>query len=214
MTWEDLRSDLAQQVSPQLDLAASAEAVRQIVLEPDMEGRWPHKLAPDLARYRHVIATVRPDVLIETGSFTGASARWFAERVPFVMTLDISFEAWRGKVPDNVVRIEGDSAGGPALIAVRRNLYHHPGTVMVSLDSDHSAQHVWRELVTWAPYVSVGSYLVVEDTIVPLIGRVTEDPGLAVAQFLDQVANFELDEEVDGLYPVGGHPGGWLRRVA
>ena len=37
-------------------------------------------------------------------------------------------------------------------------------SVLVILDSDHSARHVSAELEAYAPFVTPGSYMIVEDT--------------------------------------------------
>ena len=40
------------------------------------------------------------------------------------------------------------------------------GTVLVTLDSNHTHEHVLQELELYSPYVTKGSYLVAFDTIV------------------------------------------------
>lgn len=70
---------------------------------------------------------------------------------------------------------------------------------MVSLDSDHSAEHVFRELQRYAPLVSKGCYLVVEDTNInghPVYSSFGPGPKEALEKFKLTVA-----------------PSGFLRRV-
>ena len=90
--------------------------------------------------------------------------------------------------------------------------------VLVTLDSDQRAQHVYRELQLYGTMVSPGSYLIVEDTLVggiPLDPDSGPGPMAALNRFLatggDQV--FEQDVRRDALISTQNR-GGWLRRKA
>jgi cephalosporin hydroxylase len=81
--------------------------------------------------------------------------------------------------------------------------------VMVVLDSDHSRVHVKWELRYYAPLVTPGQYLVVEDCYdkdAKLAG-----PGEAVEWFLKTDKRYE-QTNLDRRYLVGFVRGGWLRR--
>jgi len=87
---------------------------------------------------------------------------------------------------------------------------------LVTLDSDHTMPHVLKELKTYAPLVSRGSYLVVEDTHmdgVPTAPEFGPGPMAAVMSFLHDggSADFEPDLGREA-YIMTFNPGGWLRR--
>jgi cephalosporin hydroxylase len=87
--------------------------------------------------------------------------------------------------------------------------------VMVILDSDHHKQTVLDELREYAPMVSPGCYLIVEDTV---FGReIHEDhkddgPADALDEWLPDHPEFQVDRSRE-LYGVSDHPGGWLLRL-
>jgi cephalosporin hydroxylase len=193
------------------NLAASLDAFeRQTALTDGIKTR------EDLDRYAHVIERTCPLLLIETGTWLGASARWFAGRVPEVWTIDCAThpERWEG----NVAFIAADSSD-PDLLRRFRPMVR----TMIVLDADHHTEHVARELVLWAPFVTPGCYLVVEDTILryvkddPDMARIYEgqDPLAAVEAFLttDEGQHFVQDRNVEGMFAAGQFPGGWLKRV-
>ena len=87
---------------------------------------------------------------------------------------------------------------------------------LVALDSDHSMQHVLRELRLYSPMVSRSSYLIVEDTHldgVPTHPEQGAGPLAAVLEFLAEGGrrDFELDLTREST-AMTFNPGGWLRR--
>ena len=87
--------------------------------------------------------------------------------------------------------------------------------VMVILDSDHSREHVLRELELYAPLVSKGCYLVVEDTNVnghPVVPGFGPGPMEALNEFLSGSNDFEVDRSREKLM-LTFNPCGYLLRV-
>lgn len=183
------------------------------------------KLPADLERYAKVVEWTHPEVVVETGTHTGASARWFAGQpgVAQVVTVDVNNEPGmpltvRDPYGAAVTYVGGDS------VAVADAVRDIVGgrRCMVVLDSDHSAAHVKAEIEAYGPMVTPGCYLVVEDT---LLGYASEDlraqhgmaemvgsPLDAVAQLLDGAEGWSRDLVVERLSPTSHHPAGWWLR--
>jgi cephalosporin hydroxylase len=179
------------------------------------------KLPQDLARYEQIIAATKPEVIVECGTHTGASARWFTDKSGAeCFTIDIS--APQGDVPGWPVTIlRGDSTDPANVEAVRSRVAGR--RCMVVLDSDHSAQHVAHEIELYGPLVSPGCYLVVEDTIYGYDDQAKARDGMAsvVGSPLDAVAallagnpEWSRDVATEHLSPVSSNPAGWWIRNA
>ena len=83
------------------------------------------------------------------------------------------------------------------------------------LDSDHTEAHVSRELELLAPYVTPGSYLIVEDTNInghPTYPTFGPGPYEAVSTFLRAHPEFVVDTAREK-FLMTFNPGGFLRRV-
>jgi cephalosporin hydroxylase len=175
------------------------------------------KLPADLDRYELLIERTRPEVVVETGTWNGASAQWFSAHGLDVITVDLVSPVVGHA---GVTMVQGDSAN-PAvvekvirLVAGRR--------CMVSLDSVHDAPHVAQEIDLYGPLVTPGCYLVVEDGIfgyaprylkaqhglVDLVGS----PLNAITEKL--LGNFAWTRatSIERLSPVTHHPAGWWIR--
>ena len=94
--------------------------------------------------------------------------------------------------------------------------------IIVVLDSNHTHDHVLRELELYAPFVSFNSYLVVFDTIVEDLPEGTfpdrpwdkgDNPKTAVREFLASSQGFVIDEEIESKLLVTVAPGGFLKRI-
>lgn len=180
----------------------------------------------DLDRYRRVIELTAPDLVIETGTWAGESAAWFAELGLDVVTVDIQTRlgaraALRNHHPRAVSRIRyvvGDSTH-PAVIA--EVAQHIPGRrVMVSLDSCHTREHVNAEIAAYGPMVSPGCYLVVEDGIFAYADQAIwrrhrfGDPakGNPLEAIVDSLVDnpwWERDIEIEKMNRISHHPAGW-----
>jgi cephalosporin hydroxylase len=96
------------------------------------------------------------------------------------------------------------------------------GTVLVSLDSNHTHEHVLEELKLYSPFVTKGSYCVVFDTIVEDMPKGFYDrpwdkgdnPKTAVHEFLKTNKQFEIDKQIDNKLLISVAPDGYLKRIA
>lgn len=175
----------------------------------------------DLWVYQELLHKVQPDLVIETGTHKGGSALFLASILALigkgrVLTID---DSWRTDYPQHprLDYFHGDSVGFQALEEVRRRVSGTEKRVLVILDSDHHEPHVRSELLAYAPFVSVGSYLIVEDTNVnghPVCPEHGPGPSEAVAAFLSSPEGARFDPDFDRCkkFLFSFNPGGYLRR--
>lgn len=170
------------------------------------------KVAEDLERYEAVIATTKPEVIVECGTWLGGSAVWFAERVPSVITVDVEPQP-RPTSPPTITWMVGDSTH-PDMVAMIAGLLGDRRT-MVVLDSAHDAAHVRREIELYGPLVTPGCYLVVEDGIARWMHEAYSGSPLdAIEHALVGSDDWERDTAIEAMHPVSMHPAGWWIRKA
>jgi cephalosporin hydroxylase len=169
---------------------------------------------------------LRPAVIIETGTHFGASATFYADMSAMlgldttVVTVDINPKWNFDPASKNTVSIVGVSTAGSVVdqvrAAVQCGLSRRSGPIMVMLDSDHTEENVSGELSLYAPFVTMGSYLVVEDTNVnghPSSPEFGPGPFEAVQHFLAENPYFQADRSRER-HLLTFNPNGWLRRVS
>ena len=189
----------------------------QTVLNTRWHGVELKKCPLDLWIFQEIIEETKPDVLIETGTWRGGSSYFFASIFDLfgkgrVLTVDI--EKFPVPEHDRITYLIGSSTA-PEIVEEFRASIQEGETVMVTLDSNHEKEHVLEELRIYSELVSVGSYLVVEDTHlngnpVRIIGD--GDPKSAVEEFLKERDDFVADESREK-FLLTWNRGGWLKRV-
>lgn len=215
----------SEQARDQLQVHVDVEASLATLTDPSFGAGGMWKIEPDLQRYREVIAATGPEVVVETGTRGGGSARWFLDQpgVREVITIDVKNTDDADEVvldKGRVTFIRGDSTD-PAVVESVRNLVGGR-RCMVSLDSDHSGKHVAREIELYGPLVTPGCYLVVEDGIFawapPAILHRHFPDGLegtpvdAVVQLLVDDSGWSRDIAIERAHPESHHPAGWWIR--
>lgn len=171
----------------------------------------------DLWLYQEILHAVRPAAIVETGTAFGGSALYFASLCDLlgagrVVTVDVDPRPGRPRHP-RITYVEGSSAA-PDVVAQVGAAIGGDAPVLVVLDSDHRRDHVLAELEAYAPLVTAGSYIVVEDT--NLNGHPVEPdhgpgPMEAVEAFLDGHPEFAHDAAMDK-FLLTFNPRGYLKR--
>jgi cephalosporin hydroxylase len=175
----------------------------------------------DLWVYQEILEEVRPTVIVECGTAYGGSALYLASICDLlgqgeVITVDMEVAAYPNRpVHDRITYIEGSSTA-PETFSRVKELIAGREPVMVLLDSDHSKQHVLKELRLYEPLVSRGSYLIVEDTNVngnPVLMNFGPGPAEAIAEFMQENSAFIRDSTREK-YLLTFNPNGYLFKRA
>jgi len=174
----------------------------------------------DLFVQQDLIVDLKPGLIIETGTWQGGSALFFASVCEQlgrgeIVTVDVNRLA-EPPAHQRLTYLTGSSVD-PKIVDQVKAMVPADQPVLVILDSDHSPEHVAAELEAYAPLVTPGSYLIVEDTNCG--GRPVENeqwaprggPYVAVEAFLASHQEFVQDPLCEH-YLLTMHPGGWLRR--
>jgi cephalosporin hydroxylase len=194
----------------------------------------------DIVAMQEIVFMIQPDVIVETGVARGGSLVFFASLLKLlnkkkvigvdVLILDFNRKAIEDHfLNENILLIEGDSTSNKVLSSVKMQI-DASDKVLVCLDSNHSEEHVYRELKQYSNLVTVGSYLVVFDSTVENFSskQVNElknqyhildwdkgnNPGSAVVKFLREDPRFVLDDFFNSRSLISNCRGGYLRRVS
>jgi cephalosporin hydroxylase len=117
--------------------------------------------------------------------------------------------------------IQGSSIAPETIKQVRDAAASHQ-KILISLDSNHTHEHVLAELQAYADLTSVGSYCVVFDTLVEDLPAELfpdrpwgpgDNPKTAVWEFLESNQDFEIDSDIHNKLQITVAPDGYLKRV-
>jgi cephalosporin hydroxylase len=96
-------------------------------------------------------------------------------------------------------------------------------SILVSLDSNHTHEHVLAELEAYAPLTNIGSYCVVFDTAIEAMPEELysnrpwgqgNNPKTAVWEYLKSHPEFEIDKSIQHKLLITVAPDGYLRRIS
>lgn len=169
---------------------------------------------------QEILVEVKPDVVIEIGSAEGGSTLFVASILDLIgkgriLSIDIDRSRFVARHP-RIETLTGDSSSAPIVAQASESCRGQ--SVLVVHDGDHRKEPVLRDLEAYAPLVSVGSYVIVEDGVIDLfrpgdgIGGFGDGPLAATEEFLSRHPEFEVDGARER-YIATYNPRGYLRRV-
>jgi cephalosporin hydroxylase len=188
----------------------------------------------DIVAMQEIIWQIKPELIIETGVAHGGSLIFYASMLELlgknglVVGIDIEIrEHNRREIESHPVYkrthlIQGDSTTAKVVEEVY-GLAAGKAPILVALDSNHTHEHVFKELNLYSPLVTRGSYLVVFDTIIEdfpadyFHNRPWDkgnNPQTAVTEFLAANDRFVLDQDIESKLLITVAPSGYLRCIA
>jgi cephalosporin hydroxylase len=187
----------------------------------------------DIMAAQEIIWRTQPDAIIETGIAHGGSLIFYASMLELiggaglVLGVDVDIrehnriEIEKHPLFKRITMLQGSSID-QAIVQQVYAFARDKQRVMVVLDSNHTHDHVLKELEFYAPLVTKGSYLIVFDTVVEDMpdsfflnrswGR-GNNPRTAVQAFLNANDRFEVDREIEHKLLLTVAPGGYLKCV-
>lgn len=196
----------------------------------------------DIVAFQELVSLVNPNLIIETGIAHGGSLVLSASMLCLldvmdgldprqsprkVVGVDIDIRPHNRKAIDEhplrfkMELIEGSSID-PEIIQKVRSHADGVDRVLLSLDSNHTHEHVLAELNAYADLVSVGSYCIVYDTVIEDLPAgsfpdrpwdVGNNPKTAVHEWLKTHPEFEIDKDIDNKLLISVAPDGYLKRI-
>jgi cephalosporin hydroxylase len=214
------------------DAVSGPEVVRRFaMIWIDSPQTWPYNRwlgvqtlqnPNDVWIIQEIIAEVKPDFVIETGTLRGGSAALWAmilEQVNpegRVISVDIVDKRAKKLPPIAAEKVDfliGSSTDPGIVAGIAQRV--HGKKVVVILDSLHKKHHVLAELRAYAPMVPEASYVIVQDSNVnghPVWPDFGPGPFEAIEEFLAENDEFQVDKRRERLL-FTMHPNGYLRRV-
>jgi cephalosporin hydroxylase len=191
----------------------------------------------DIVAMQELVWTVQPELIVETGIAHGGSLILFASLLELnaacggpqnarVLGIDIDIRQHNREAIEahpmsrRIDMIQGSSIASEVVEHVRQTAQGK--RVLVSLDSNHTHDHVLAELKAYAPLVSPGSYCVVFDTVVEDTPDELQaerpwgkgnSPKSAVREYLHAHPEFQVDARMDSKLLISVAPEGYLKRV-
>jgi cephalosporin hydroxylase len=237
---EEFKAECAERVAGYEQHTALKDAAQQFNIVSNREkysynfswmGRPIIQYPQDMIAMQELIWEIQPDLIIETGVAHGGSLIYYASLMELIgkgeiVGIDIDIRAHNREAIEShpmfkrITLLEGSSLSDE-IVAQVKEIAKDKKTIMVSLDSNHTHDHVLEELRLYAPYTSVGSYCIVFDTIVEDMPKAMYDrpwdvgnnPKTAVWEYLKENDSFEINKQIDNKLLISVAPDGYLKRI-
>jgi len=223
----DIYSEEGFELLTELWIKSSCE--HKIMYEPTWLGIPIIQYAEDIVMMQELIWKIRPDMIVETGVAHGGSAILYSSILELigkgkVIGVDIEIRKYNRvainshPMSKRITLIEGSSVDEDIVKEVNR-MIKRSDKVLVVLDSNHSYEHVLREMDLYSPFVTPDSYLVAMDGAQGMVWDIprgkpewkSDNPLRAIEDFVEKHNDFVVDDYYTRLR-ITSNPRAFLRR--
>lgn len=187
----------------------------------------------DILAMQEIIWRIKPDLIIETGIAHGGSLIFSASMLELigeegeVLGIDIDIrehnkkEIEKHQMYKRITMIEGSSISNEVIEKVY-SFAKNKKRILIFLDSNHSHNHVLKELQMYSPLVSIDSYIIAFDGFVEEMPEeyVKDRPWgkgnnaqTATLEFISKNDTFIIDKDIENQILITCAPNGFLKRV-
>lgn len=187
----------------------------------------------DIVAMQELIWEIQPEFIIETGVARGGSLVFYASILKLlggkrkVVGIDIDIRKHnRDRIEahpmfDYIELIEGSSIDSSTFDNVNNIVKNANGPIIVVLDSNHTHEHVLKELELYSEIVTQGSFLVVFDTHCEFLPQELlsdrpwgkgDNPYTAVEEFLAKDKRF-VRIPFEDKFQITAAPHGYLKKI-
>jgi cephalosporin hydroxylase len=202
----------------------------KLMYELTWMGRPIIQFGSDMIMLQQLIWDYKPDYFIETGIAHGGSLIYTASILELigkgkVIGIDVEIREHNRIAIEahpmykRISMIEGSSIDTETIKKLELLLESNK-KVIVMLDSNHSTNHVLKEMELYSKYIPVGSYLIVQDGAQKWVADmprgkkewIDDNPLTAIDKFLESNKDFIVDETWTRL-GITSSPGGYLKKI-
>lgn len=202
----------------------------RLMYEPTWLGVPIIQIPEDIVMVQELLWKLRPDVVLETGVAHGGSLMLSASILELigkgrVIGVDIEIRKYNEiainshPLSKRISLLQGSSID-PETIKTLKSDIKDDEKVMVVLDSNHSYDHVLKELELYSQLISPGGYMIVMDGIQGMLATNPagkpewgeDNPLRAIHDFLKKNSNWEIDPTYTRLRATCC-PDGFLKRI-
>lgn len=182
----------------------------------------------DIITQQEIIFKSKPQVIIETGVCWGGSILFYnllSKIIPIkkIIGVDVfipkELEKRLKKKCGKKLLLLKENSTSPNLIKRIRKITKKYRDFFIHLDSNHTYDHVLKELKLYSKFLNKKNYIIADDTIVneipnqfyrPRPWNKKNNPKIAVKEFLKENKDFKLDLKLNYNHIISSCPGGYI----
>lgn len=205
--------------------------------------RWIHQstwmgepilnIAQDIFAMQEIIYSYKPEYIIEIGVAWGGSLLFYSNLlnlnkgkkiigIDIFVPKDLKKRIFKDKKQSkNIILMQADSTSEKTLEKVK-NIVKKSKKVIVILDSNHTEDHVLKELNLYSGLVKKGGYLICCDTLIDYVPQPDNrprpwgpknNPATALKKFFKVNKRFAVDKKIENKLLLSSNFGGYLKAL-
>ena len=186
----------------------------------------------DILTLQEIIHKTKPEIILEIGvawagtlllydSLSNFSKTKKIIGVDIFIPEDLKRRLFSKSKSKKIKLINADSTSFKTFSKIKKICGNYR-SILIHLDSNHTKDHVLKEILLYSKLIKKNNYLIVGDTIIESIPKQKHrkrewakgnNPQNAVNEFLKKNKNFKIDKQINYKQLLTNNPNGYLKRI-